>query len=31
MPAPRYHRHARADVESLWFYIAQENIAAADR
>jgi toxin ParE1/3/4 len=31
MPAPRYHRQARADLESLWLHIARENIAAADR
>jgi toxin ParE1/3/4 len=31
MPATRYHRQARVDVESLWLYIAQENISAADR
>jgi len=31
MPAPPYHPQARADLESLWLYIARENISAADR
>ena len=31
MPTPRYHHQARADLESLWLYIARENISAADR
>jgi toxin ParE1/3/4 len=31
MPAPRYHRQARADLESLWLHIARENIVAADQ
>jgi toxin ParE1/3/4 len=31
MPTPRYHRQARADLESLWLYIAGENLSAADR
>ena len=31
MPAPRYHRHARADLEALWLYLARYNTQAADR
>jgi toxin ParE1/3/4 len=31
MPAPRYHRQARADLEALWLHIAPENLEAADR
>ena len=31
MPVPRYHRHARADLEALWLYLARYNIQAADR
>jgi toxin ParE1/3/4 len=31
MPSPRYHHQARVDLESLWLYIARENISAADR
>ena len=31
MPAVHYHRHARQDLEDLWFYIAEDNETAADR
>jgi plasmid stabilization system protein ParE len=31
MPTPRCHRHARADLEALWQYLAQYNIQAADQ
>jgi len=31
MPVPRYHRHARADLEALWLYLARYNTQAADR
>ncbi|MDH3598736.1 MAG: type II toxin-antitoxin system RelE/ParE family toxin [Candidatus Tectomicrobia bacterium] len=31
MPTPRFHQRAREDVEELWLFIAQEDIAAADR
>src|SRR5262245_13818138 len=31
MATPRYHRHARADLEVLWQYLAQYNIQAADQ
>lgn len=30
MSTPRYHRHAIADLEALWQYLAQSNIQAAD-